>query len=63
MAAYAVPFPNVLKAYGLKEFATWAVATGSIAAFISPMIAGTLADRRIAPERLLAVLNFFPAVC
>lgn len=62
MAAYAVPFPNVLKAYGLKEFATWAVATGSIAAFISPMIAGTLADRRIAPERLLAVLNFFSGI-
>lgn len=58
MAAYAVPFPNVLKAYGLKDFATYAVGTGSIAALISPMIAGTLADRRVSPERLLAVLNF-----
>ncbi len=58
MAAYAVPFPNVLKAFGLGDYATFAVATGSIAAFISPMVAGTLADRRVAPERLLAVLNF-----
>ncbi len=56
MAAYAVPFPNVLKAYGLKDFAAYAVLTGSIAAFISPMIAGSLADRRVPPERLLAVL-------
>ena len=56
MAAYAVPFPNVLKAYGLKDLVAYAVGTGSIAAFISPMIAGSLADRRVSPERLLAVL-------
>lgn len=56
MAAYAVPFPNVLKAYGLKDLVAFAVGTGSVAAFISPMIAGSLADRRVAPERLLAVL-------
>lgn len=57
MAAYAVPFPNVLKAHGLGDYVTWAVSTGSIAAFISPMIAGTLADRKVPPERLLALLN------
>ena len=56
MAAYAVPFPNVLQAYGLGDYVAWAVGTGSVAAFISPMIAGSLADRRVAPERLLAVL-------
>lgn len=56
MAAYAVPFPNVLKAYGLKDLVAYAVGTGSLAAFISPMIAGSLADRRVPPERLLAVL-------
>jgi Nucleoside H+ symporter len=57
MAAYLVPFPNVLKAHGLKDFVAYAVGTGSVAAFISPMIAGSLADRRVSPERLLAVLN------
>ena len=57
MAAYAVPFPNVLKAHGLKDFVAYAVGTGSVAAFISPMIAGALADRRFSPERMLAVLN------
>lgn len=57
MAAYAVPFPNVLSHYGQGDLVTYAVATGSIASFISPMIAGSLADRRVAPERLLALLN------
>lgn len=56
IAAYAVPFPNVLKAFGLKDLVAYAVGTGSVAAFISPMIAGSLADRRVPPERLLAVL-------
>jgi MFS family permease len=56
MAAYAVPFPNVLAAHGLGQVTAWAVLTGSIASCISPMIAGALADRRIPPERLLAVL-------
>jgi len=56
VAAYVVPFPNVLKAYGLKDLVAYAVGTGSLAAFISPMIAGSLADRRVPPERLLAVL-------
>jgi hypothetical protein len=58
MAAYAVPFPNVLDAHGLGSLAVLAVGTGSIAAFISPMIAGTLADRKVSPERLLAMMNF-----
>jgi len=58
MAAYAVPFPNVLKSHGLSDWAFLAVSTGSIASFISPMFAASLADRRIAPERLLAALTF-----
>jgi len=62
MAGYAVPFPNVLKAHGLGEYLAWAVGTGSVAAFISPMIAGSLADRRVPPERLLAVLCFASGV-
>jgi len=56
MAAYAVPFPNVLAAHSLGHLTAWAALTGSLAAFISPMIAGALADRRVPPERLLAVL-------
>ncbi len=57
MAAYTVPLANVLHSYGIGDSATTLVfCTGGIAAFISPMMAGSLADRRVAPERLLAAL-------
>jgi len=57
MAAYTVPLANVLRAYGIGDQAiTLAFCTGGIAAFISPMLAGSLADRKVAPERLLATL-------
>ena len=57
MAAYTVPLANVLKANGIGDSAiTVAFCTGSVAAFISPMMAGSLADRRVPPERLLAGL-------
>ena len=57
MAAYTVPLANVLKAYGISDAAiTLAFCTGGVAAFISPMMAGSLADRRVPPERLLAAL-------
>jgi MFS family permease len=62
MAAYAVPFPTVLKSHGLGDYVAWAVGTGSLAAFISPMVAGALADRRVPPERLLAVLCLLSGV-
>ena len=57
MAAYTVPLANVLKAHGIGDSAiTLAFCTGGVAAFISPMMAGSLADRRVPPERLLAWL-------
>lgn len=57
MAAYTVPLANVLKAHGIHDSAiTLAFCTGGVAAFISPMMAGSLADRRVPPERLLAWL-------
>ena len=57
MAAYLVPLANVLKANGIGDSAiTLAFCTGGVAAFISPMMAGSLADRRVPPERLLAWL-------
>ncbi len=63
MAAYTVPLANVLKAYGISPGAiTLAFCTGGVAAFISPMMAGSLADRRVPPERLLAGLCFASAV-
>lgn len=57
MAAYIVPLANVLRRYGIADrVIDFAFCTGGIAALISPMIAGSLADRRLAPERLLAGL-------
>lgn len=59
MAANTVPLANVLKSHGISgQATTFAFCTGGIAAFISPMIAGSLADRRVAPERLLAALCY-----
>jgi MFS family permease len=64
MAAYMVPLANVLKAYGISEGAiNLAFCTGGIAAFISPMVAGSLADRRVPPERLMAGLCISSALC
>jgi hypothetical protein len=62
MAAYAVPFPNVLDAHGMRGWLFLAVSTGSVASFISPMMAASLADRRVAPERLLAGLTFIAGI-
>ena len=63
LAAYTVPLANVLKAYGISDGAiTMAFCTSALAAFVSPMVAGALADRRIAPERLLAGLCAASAV-
>jgi MFS family permease len=64
LAAYIVPLANVLRTYGISEHAIdLAFCTGAIAAFISPMIAGSLADRQLSPERLLAGLCIGSALC
>lgn len=62
-AAYAVPLATVLRAHGLESLAPWAFTLGGIAAFISPLMAGALADRQWPPERLLAALCISSATC
>lgn len=55
MASVTVPMSNVLHAAGYSASTiTWAFCASGIAAFISPMLAGSLADRSVAPERLMA---------
>lgn len=61
MAAYTLPFANVLRLYGLGEFIVFAFCAGGVAAFISPMIVGSLADRSFPAERLLAGLSLSSA--
>ncbi len=57
MGMWMVPFGNVLKAHGYEEIIAYCYACAGVAAFISPMIVGALADQRIAPARLLRWLG------
>lgn len=50
---WQVCFGNVLKAHELDAYIPYAYASSGVAAFVSPMIVGALADQRIAPTRLL----------
>lgn len=48
-----VPLSPVLEAYGLAAIRPYAFATSSLAAFVSPLIFGAMADRHMAPARVL----------
>ncbi|RYD37747.1 MAG: hypothetical protein EOP86_02740 [Verrucomicrobiaceae bacterium] len=62
LAAVTVPMSNVLHAHGFSAGTiTWAFCASGIAAFISPMLVGSLADRSVAPERLMAGICFASA--
>src|SRR6478752_1222572 len=62
LAAVTVPMSNVLHAHGFSAGTiTWAFCASGIAAFISPMLVGFLADRSVAPERRMAGICFASA--
>lgn len=48
-----VTFSNVLKAHGLESIIPYAFSCSAVAAFISPLFAGSLADHHYSAERLL----------
>ena len=48
-----VPLSNVLDTHGLHEIKSYAFATSAIAAFISPLIFGAMADRHASPVKVL----------
>ena len=56
LGAYLVPLPTVMTAHGMTDYITVPLITASVAAFISPLIFGSLADRKYAPERLLGIV-------
>jgi nucleoside transporter len=58
MAAWMVPLTLVLKAHGLESIRAYAFATSAIAAFISPLFFGAVADRHVPPTRVLRWLSF-----
>jgi nucleoside transporter len=54
---WLVPFGNVLNAHGYGAIVPFGYACSGVAAFISPMIFGALADQHIPPARLLRWLS------
>ncbi len=62
LAAWTVPLTLVLKAHGLQSILPFAFATTAIAAFVSPLFFGAMADRHMAPARVLRRLCIATAV-
>ena len=57
LAVWVVPLTLVLNAHGYAAIQPMAFATGAIAAFVSPLFFGAMADRHIAPTRVLGWLS------
>jgi MFS family permease len=57
MGMWNVPLANVFAAHGRGHLVPWVLATTAVAAFISPLFVGALADQRIAPTLLLRWLS------
>jgi len=53
LAAWFVPLSLVLKAHGLGSIQPFAFATSAVAAFVSPLFFGAMADRQMSPSRVL----------
>ena len=53
LAAWMVPLTLVLSTHGLRSLQPFAFATSAVAAFISPLFFGAMADRQMAPGRVL----------
>jgi len=63
MAMWNVPLSKVFAAYGRGDLVPYVLSTTAIAAFISPLFIGALADQRIAPTRLMRWLALLTALC
>jgi MFS family permease len=53
MGMLLVPLSRILSAYGLGELAPYAFATFALAAFVSPLVFGAMADRHASPVKVL----------
>jgi MFS family permease len=63
MGMWSVPFGNILRAHGLESIIGYAFACSAVAAFISPLAVGAMADQRVSPVRLLRWLSVGAACC
>lgn len=57
LAVWVVPLTLVLNAHGYAVIQPFAFAAGAVAAFVSPLFFGAMADRHIAPTRVLCWLS------
>lgn len=62
MSIWFVPLSTVLDAHGLHSIKPLAFATSALAAFISPLIFGAMADRHASPVKVLRGLALATAV-
>lgn len=58
MAIWFVPLGPILDAHGLPGIKPYAFAAGAVAAFISPLMFGAMADRHVPPAKVLRWLAF-----
>jgi nucleoside transporter len=62
MSSWFVPLGSVLDAHGLTDIKPFAFAASALAAFVSPLIFGAMADRHMPPARVLCGLAVATAV-
>jgi MFS family permease len=62
MSIWFVPLSTVLDAHGLHDIKPFAFATSALAAFVSPLIFGAVADRHASPVKVLRGLALATAV-
>lgn len=62
LGLWGMNLSNVLKAHGFEFLVPYVFACNSIAALVSPLAIGALADERMAPERVLRWLGLGSAV-
>lgn len=61
LGMWFVPLSNTLDAYGFHAIRPYAFAASAIAAFVSPLIFGAMADRHASPVAVLRGLSFATA--
>jgi len=62
LAMWFVPLSSVLQAHGLAQIRPYAFAASGVAAFVSPLLFGAMADRHASPVKVLRWLGFATAV-
>jgi nucleoside transporter len=62
MAIWFVPLGTILDAHGMNTIKPYAFAANALAAFVSPLMFGAMADRHVPPAKVLRWLAFATAV-